>query len=1567
MLPTFEKLRKPQRLREPLLLAAALAAPLLPSPFSLLLLLACSLLWLGLRPRLPRREAALGVLLAAVSVVALVGAGLIAREQRLPDRVWVARHAPEYRRVWEELRAGAAAAAGELARRPQSPLDVLDHPAEAPPPQGAVQAATLEAFDRLGRLTPPRGEGRRALLLIDRDGNAVAWAGEGLVHEPEQWPRSGLAYRAGFNSVTLYAAEPLDGSTRPWRVIAGASFHTGQLPRAGALAQGGTALGPGAVLFRLRDALDQVAESLLPRRPLRWSLVDDPAQVHPRAIEVQRDSSLGGAAAAGAPALTVERVAAGPGSAPEVLDWPTKLAWAALAAVLLALGVMRGVGMALPAVSTLSGLREGGVRVPALLLAGFFALAMLTGVPALPLAAMEGGMVLALLGMAPPRGRAASRERLSGYPRRRRVDIRPPSLPPPGQRGDPAFPGGLVAHPEGRERASASPLATAEPPASGPGRAVDGVWWVTAGGAAAMLLLFAAAWAAQVAGGPFDAAEGLMVPAADWCIRLAWSGAAFGLLSLAARREAVGALPAGDLWIWLATALLLVGAALSEATWAAVPLLAAGGACAARFVDRRRRAQGTVLAAMTVIAALAGAAVWETAYRARLAIYDATELLARLAPPSPGEMGALEREVGGHFARLDLDALVARSPAGLDTKDLAYSLWLASPLARPDALSAVAVRSGNALVSSFSFGLPLTRDGESDGERLPGLQLPGWQPISGDAPVRLADGRPGVVRYWLMPRPGFRLNDRRRLVRIELGLLRGNSTPALVEELAAPGLFALYSAPDGRAALSPWAERPPLSARLRSTRTATAEVDTPSGRARAYVRPLFTGPAAAAAPAAASPAAPGAANPAVPGAASPAPGAWEVIYLPDESPLSAIERAANWAVGLLLALACAAPVAALLALPRSAFRDLLRRTVRSYSRRLLIVYTALLLLPLLALNALLVRSVELDNVRRQATAGQNALAAADRLLQDEIRAEPIGYVFDPATFDPKLTSISELVRRTVNLYGRSRLSASSEHELFTAGLLPTRLPGPVYSSLALRDRNLYSLTNRVAEVEYLELYAPLRLPGDDPAAEPRLFVSLPLLAQQEEGQRQLTHLRRHAILVTAALFALLAAVGTRLAQNFTRPITQLVEGTRRIAAGARSLDLAPTELELAALVAAVDDMARRIAEGREGLLREKQVVERVVQNIASGVVSLDRERRVLMHNRVAAELLGVTVGQSLERLVARSERLAPVAAFLRSAGGEMARSTVRLGGTAAMLVGATAAGGLGAPAAAGEREWSLVWVPLPGQGEPFALLVVEDVTEELRGQRLLAWAAMARMIAHEIKNPLTPIRLSAEHMREVYQRDPESFAAVFERCTANILTQVEELRSIASEFSTYSAIPRIEPRPGDLTAAVAGLVEGYRAAPPRGVRVELETPGGAIEARFDAKLLLRAVRNLIENALRASAGGGRVVVRVERAAGGPGSGSPAARIAVLDSGPGVPPELLPRIFDPYFSTHDAGTGLGLPIARRIAEEHGGEIAARNRPEGGLEAVITIPCEPAAPAAAAAVGVAAARLPRGSSS
>jgi two-component system nitrogen regulation sensor histidine kinase NtrY len=303
------------------------------------------------------------------------------------------------------------------------------------------------------------------------------------------------------------------------------------------------------------------------------------------------------------------------------------------------------------------------------------------------------------------------------------------------------------------------------------------------------------------------------------------------------------------------------------------------------------------------------------------------------------------------------------------------------------------------------------------------------------------------------------------------------------------------------------------------------------------------------------------------------------------------------------------------------------------------------------------------------------------------------------------------------------------------------------------------------------------------------------------------------------------------------------------------------------------------------------------------------------------------VGEPLEERLAATAGLHKVLEALR-------RSQERGGPQAVSLPG---------PDGTEVRQWSLVWVPIPGEGEPKALVVVEDVTEVVRGQRLQAWAEMARMIAHEIKNPLTPIRLSAEHLREVRQRDPASFDRVFDQCIANILQHVEELRSISVECSTYSRIPRIEPEPGDLGAEVRDLVAGYQVGLPAGVRMTYDGPRTAVETSFDARLLMRAVRNLLENALRAVGRGGEVGVVVEH-------GDGAARIRVLDDGPGVESAELGRIFEPYFSTHDSGTGLGLPIARRIVEEHGGQMQACNREEGGLSVSITLPLVPAPPAA-----------------
>jgi signal transduction histidine kinase len=1384
------------------LLLGTLAAPFLPLPWSGLVLLALTALWVRLRP--PRREVVVVLAATAVAVGALALRWDAERDAAASTRGWTRQAGRQYEALWQDLRKEAVAAAAALGA----------------PPDPAQQAQILDAFNRLARLErtapylePEASPGRRSLLLLDPDGAAVAWSGEGLLHEikEDQFPPSGLAYQASFTAVTLLAVEPLPSQKdvrRRWRVVAGVSYSNDRLP--------------------FRSAAGR----------FRWSLIDRPEQAVPGVLQVPLQ---------GAPTLVVERSPGEPGGGggPGRL-WALRLAWAAIAFSLLALAVMRGVGLAVLESGVLPPPpRERWAWVVALALSGVFAAGMAAALSPVSLAVLLLALALAAVALRRPRPFEETARRKT------------PS-------------------------------------------------WGLAAGAAAVVLLFGAAWGLLAWRGALDLSSGILVPPEAFALRVAFAAAALALFLFAGRLGLHGRLAAlpPDRWGWLGALCLLAGAALCDQPVAALPLLAAGGAAAAGFAGRRAPGRGMTFAALALLAVLAAAGAWETAYRLSLRAEARTNLLAALAPPTLAEQESLGQALQRDFESLDLTSLVVRSPAGLQRQDLAYALWRTSPLGRLHGLSAVYVQPPDRGRSSFSSGMTLTDEGVL-------VPLTGsWQgaPVSGQVTLRSGGQAWGAVRYWLLPLPDFLEQTgegRTRPAEAEVGLLMGGPAADPFNELEAPVLYALYG-PDGRAAFSPWDETPSLPRALRGAprELMRAVVRTPTGRARAYAR-------------------------STPGAG------WQAVFLPMLTPLAALERTADFAVGVLLLLACVAPPALLMALPRAAFRDALGRTVRSYSRRLVLVYTVLLLLPLLLLNAVLVRSMEERLRREQRAAGEAALDSAQQILGERLLKSPPGFGIDTVFGDQLMSSLSSVVHHEINLYYGSSIYSSSRHELFTAGILPKRIPGEIYSRLALRGYGLWSRTNRVGGKTYLELYAPLRVPGA-PAGEERLFLSMPLLAQQEQAARQLAHLRRQALLVTASLFVLLVAVGARLARNFTRPIMQLVEGTRRIAAGAPSLDLAPSELELAALVEAVDQMARHIAEGRERLVREKQVVERMVENITSGVVSLDREGRVLMRNRVAAELLGVEVGEGLESAVGHWERLAPVAAFLsglraadRAQAGEdggagempeMARATVRLPG----------GGG-------GEREWALIWVPVPGAGEPAALLVVEDATEVLRGQRLQAWAEMARIIAHEIKNPLTPIRLSAEHMREVFKNDPDHFGRVFDRCTSNILTQVEELRSIASEFSAYSAIPRIDPQPGDLTAAMAELVEGYRAAPPEGVSVELESDG-PIGTRFDAKLLGRAVRNLLENALRATRpAGGRVVVRVERQNG-------HARIAVVDSGPGVRPDLLPRIFDPYFSTHDTGTGLGLAIARRIAEEHGGDITARNRAEGGLEVVVTLPIQ-----------------------
>jgi nitrogen fixation/metabolism regulation signal transduction histidine kinase len=236
----------------------------------------------------------------------------------------------------------------------------------------------------------------------------------------------------------------------------------------------------------------------------------------------------------------------------------------------------------------------------------------------------------------------------------------------------------------------------------------------------------------------------------------------------------------------------------------------------------------------------------------------------------------------------------------------------------------------------------------------------------------------------------------------------------------------------------------------------------------------------------------------------------------------------------------------------------------------------------------------------------------------------------------------------------------------------------------------------------------------------------------------------------------------------------------------------------------------------------------------------------------------------------------------------------------------------------------------------------EQRRDVARLERAAAWRGMARTLAHEVKNPLTPIVLAVQQVQDRYDGDDPRYRALLDECTEIVTEEVESLRRLVREFGEFARLPRPEPRPGDLVALLRDLAQLY------GERLVLETPVDALQGSFDADALRRALINLIDNGLAACGEAGadeEVVVRLLPRPGG------AARLDVSDRGTGIPPENLDRIFEPDFTTKSNGMGLGLAIVQGIVVGHGGRLDVASTPGRGTTFPLDLPLVPTAPAAA----------------
>ncbi|MCP5149384.1 MAG: HAMP domain-containing protein [Ectothiorhodospiraceae bacterium] len=496
----------------------------------------------------------------------------------------------------------------------------------------------------------------------------------------------------------------------------------------------------------------------------------------------------------------------------------------------------------------------------------------------------------------------------------------------------------------------------------------------------------------------------------------------------------------------------------------------------------------------------------------------------------------------------------------------------------------------------------------------------------------------------------------------------------------------------------------------------------------------------------------------------------------------------------------------------------------------------------------------------------------------------------------------------------------------------------------------------------LHVRVAVRIPQDVPTAEPRILQALfPItermgnLADSVEAAygeyRELAYLRRPLkvsftlTLSLVLLLSLLTAVWAALfsARRLVAPLRDLAQGTQAVAAGDYETQLAaqPSRDEVGFLVDSFNEMTRRLARARDETRRSQLEVEEsrtyleaVLSRLSTGVLTVDPEGRLHTANHAAVQILGLDPERDtdapLESFAAHHPELVPLAEAIRH---QLAAATVAASGEWREEV--TVQGPIT------RKMLTVSGSPLPAADGSHAghVLVLDDITALVQAQRNAAWSEVARRLAHEIKNPLTPIQLSAERLRHKYLRTmSEAEGEALDRLTRTIVQHVEAMKEMVNAFSDYARSPRMQAIPVDVNDVITDVTELYRAAPERQT-IALELACDLPMPAADPDQLRQVLHNLIKNAIEAQPDGpARVTVHTALVE---AEGRRAIEVRVRDHGPGFPADIVDRVFEPYVTTKTKGTGLGLAIVKKIVEEHGGTVRAENEPDGGASVVLRL--------------------------
>jgi two-component system nitrogen regulation sensor histidine kinase NtrY len=506
-------------------------------------------------------------------------------------------------------------------------------------------------------------------------------------------------------------------------------------------------------------------------------------------------------------------------------------------------------------------------------------------------------------------------------------------------------------------------------------------------------------------------------------------------------------------------------------------------------------------------------------------------------------------------------------------------------------------------------------------------------------------------------------------------------------------------------------------------------------------------------------------------------------------------------------------------------------------------------------------------------------------------------------------------------------------------------------------RNVRTLTESIRSGELVRTIGtvPFDVPREEAVAylvlnvliSPELSENMAAISRGFEEYQQIKLLKRpiqityYITLSIVALLVVFCAVwfGFYLAKSISIPIMELADGTRKVAEGDLSFSIAvAADDEIGSLVSSFNKMTSDLRAGREQLelsarmLRERNIeieerrryMEIVLKNVSAGVITLDAEGFVTTINKSAEKMLGLKA----DEILYKSYKNLLWGQHLDLAREIMNNLTISKKDAVELPLTLTVEGS--------PRSFLInVNALRDDAGQHMGLVMVfDDLTELEKAQRMAAWREVARRIAHEVKNPLTPITLSAQRLKRRFSQQLSE--PVFDECTQTIIDHVELIRNLVNEFSAFARFPTANPEPNDLPPIIEETIALYREGQPD-IKFNIQVNDPIPRLKLDRQHIKRAMINLVDNSIAAIREQGEITITVRHDA-----ASNKVLIEVADNGTGISNQDKSRLFEPNFSTKKTGMGLGLTIVRTIVSDHNGTIRVQDNHPSGAKFVIALP-------------------------